>query len=95
MYLSFCILCGTGIMLHMAPKGIEWTAMGIHEDGWKFAHLACAALMIAGVVAHLAINRKWIAKSAFKGRRVLLCLFLAAGIVIALLPAFLEISVMQ
>lgn len=92
LFICFCALAGTGILLYLAPKGVEWSAMGVHEDAWKYAHIASGALMFAAMVAHLLINKKWVAGVGTSNRKWLVWALCAAGAVLIIAPALAPIK---
>jgi hypothetical protein len=93
LYVAFCILCGTGILLWIAPKGIDWWALGMHEDIWKYAHIASAFIMFAAIIVHLAINRKWIDKVGTSGKKARVLALIILGLLILIIPAIAPVSI--
>jgi Domain of unknown function (DUF4405) len=98
LYLSFCIMVGTGLLMayRLIPgsrggQGLEVVGWNRHE--WGALHTWTAYVFIVLLAAHLAINWAWLTKVAAKGHDWRLGAGLLAGAVI--IGAFLVLPVTQ
>jgi len=87
LYLSFCGLIGTGVLLtwKLVPGsrgggGLEVLEMNRHE--WGDIHFWLGATMVATTVAHLLLNWQWLKKIASSGKLWRLALGLLLGLMI-------------
>lgn len=92
LFICFCALAGTGILLYLAPKGVEWSAAGIAEDTWKHVHIISGMVMFAAVAAHLLINKKWVAAVGTSNKKWLVWSLCAVGAVLVIVPALAPIK---
>ncbi len=92
LYICFCALSGTGILLYFAPKGVDWSSLGVAEDAWKWAHIVSGATMFAAMLAHLIINRKWILSVGASNRKRTLWTLIAIGAILIITPAVAPIK---
>lgn len=92
LYLSFCVLAGTGLLMafRLIPgsrggRGLHVLSWDRHQ--WGDFHTWFAYAFMALVCIHLAMNWAWLAKVAARGRlwRLVLGLILGAAIVIGFL----------
>lgn len=96
LYLSFCTLAGTGLILAFKlPPGSRGgrglTALGWSRHDWGDLHTWIAYLFISLIVCHLIINWSWLVKCAASGRSWRLFAGLAAGL--AIVAAFCGLPV--
>jgi hypothetical protein len=87
LYLAFCALAGTGVLLEMrlddedGPAGV----MGMGRDDWGEIHIM-AAIVFAGLcVLHSVLNWPWIKTACRKSSAATLVLTAGAALVAALL----------
>jgi hypothetical protein len=84
LYLSFCVMIGTGLMMayRLLPgsrggKGLE--VLGWNRHQWGDLHTWVAYLFVILILVHLALNWTWLVKCAAKGRAWRLAAGLLAG----------------
>ena len=98
LYLSFCTLTGTGLLLAFRlPPGYKG-GHGLRALGWNrhdFAdlHTWAALLFVTLITLHMAINWAWLVKCAASGR--LWRLFLGLGIGIALIAVVFALPIVR
>lgn len=92
LFVCFCLLFGSGILLYIAPKGIEWAAIGLPKYVWKYTHIFAGLVMFVALIAHLAINRKWIEKVGSSGRKSVWIILLIVGLLLISIPFIAPIS---
>lgn len=97
LYLGFCALAGTGLMLEFRlPPGSRGghglTVLGMSRHDWGAIHLWIAWGVLAITVAHLALNWAWLRKIAGYRRWVPLLGGLALGGLALTMPLFLPVS---
>ncbi len=92
LYLSFCVMIGTGLMMayRLVPgsrggRGLE--VLGWNRHQWGDLHTWVAYLFVILILVHLALNWTWLVKCAAKGRAWRLAAGLLAGA--AIIGAFL------
>ena len=92
LYLSFCTLVGTGLLMafRLIPgsrggQGLE--VLGWSRHDWGDLHTWISYLFIALIALHMAINWTWLAKVAAKGHlwRVVIGLIVGLSIITAFL----------
>jgi len=96
LYLSFCGMVGTGLMLEYrlvpgSEGGHGLSVLGLTRHEWGEVHFWLGLIMAVTVVAHLALNWKWLAKIAAGRRRGLLWAGLGTGA--AIIAVFLLLPV--
>ncbi|KAF0093757.1 MAG: hypothetical protein E1N59_2587 [Puniceicoccaceae bacterium 5H] len=66
LYLGFCFLAGTGLLLifRLPPHSRQATVFGLTRHEWGDWHQWAAYLVMALIVLHLVQNRAWLQKVA-------------------------------
>lgn len=80
LYLSFCVLTGTGLFLALRPRGTKVWGWGRHE--WGNVHTWASYLFIALIALHLLLHWRWLVLSATQGHLWRLILGLSVGLAI-------------
>lgn len=87
LYLSFCVVVGTGLLLEFRVCGHGLRALGWSRHQWGDIHTWVSYLFIALVMTHLLINWQWLIKVAASGYlwRIVLGLIAGLGFIAAFL----------
>jgi hypothetical protein len=100
LYLSFCVMVGTGLMMayRLIPgsrggQGLE--ILGWNRHQWGDLHRWVSYGFVALIVVHLALNWSWLVKCAAKGHAWRLASGLLAGAAIIGTLLFLPITKRQ
>jgi uncharacterized membrane protein len=97
LYLVFCFMVGTGILLEYrlvpgSEGGHGLSALGMGRHDWGDWHFWLGASFVVLVILHLWLNRAWLHKIAAKMKWWRLWLGLIAGLIIILGIAFLPLK---
>lgn len=97
LYVSFCFMAGTGILLawRLPPgsrggRGLSVLGLGRHD--WGDIHFWVACFFLAAIVAHLVMNWTWLKKIAAGARPWRLWAGLLAGLAIIAFFFFLPVE---
>lgn len=88
LYLIFCAMLGTGLLIayKLPPRvrggGGRLTVLDLNRHEWGDIHLWMSYAFVFLVVAHLAMNWKWLVKVAVRLRMWKLVLGLAVGVLL-------------
>lgn len=84
LYLGFCFLIATGLLMayRLPPGSHDQAILGLGRHAWGDLHLYAGFLMIAAMVIHLALNRKWIEKIACHSKKLPLFAGLGLGLLL-------------
>lgn len=97
LYLSFCTVIGTGLLLaYRLPPGSKGghglTVLGMTRHEWGDWHFYIGLLMVAVGFTHLLLNWAWVRRIASKSRLWLALGGLAAGLVLIATPVLLPVE---
>lgn len=89
LWLSFCVMCGTGLLLAFRlPPGSRGgrglTALGMSRHQWGDIHTWVSYVFMALIVVHLALHWRWLWQIAGKKRGWPLLLGLGLGLALLL-----------
>lgn len=86
LYVLFCFLAGTGIMLEFSfVKGAGMqTVMSLTKHDWEFLHMLAGFVMLISALLHLLLNAKFIKNALCHKRKTALFAFVALGLLIIL-----------
>ena len=90
LYLSFCAMTGTGLMMaYRLPPGSQGgrglTVAGLRRHEWGDIHLALSFAFVALIAVHLAMHWKWLVRVAGRESPARIWLGLGAGALIILM----------
>lgn len=85
LYLLFCFLLGTGIMLkYTFVKGAGMqTVIGMGKHDWKTLHLYAGFAAAACALLHILLNAKFVKNAICKKSKTAVAIFVAAGLALA------------
>ena len=85
LYLLFCFLLGTGIMLEYTfVKGAgAQTVMGMGKHAWETLHLYAGVVAAACSLLHVLLNAKFVKNAICKKSKAAVFLLVAAGLALA------------
>lgn len=84
LYVLFCFLAGTGIMLEFSfVKGAGMqTVMSLTKHDWEVLHTIAGLIMIISTLLHLLLNAKFIKNALCYKRKSVLFAFVVLGLLL-------------
>ncbi len=84
LYVLFCFLAGTGIMLEFSfVKGAGMqTVMSLTKHDWEVLHTIAGLIMIISTLLHLLLNAKFIKNAICNKRKSVLFAFVVLGLLL-------------
>lgn len=85
LYLSFCLLAGTGFLLEWRlPRGRSYRGLelwGLDRHDWGEIHLWVGLVFVTLIVIHLLMHLKWLWQVAVRKRPLTMILSLSLGLI--------------
>ena len=95
LYLCFCLMAGTGLMLvyRLPPRsrGGGGSVLGLTRHEWGDIHYWTSYAFAAAILLHLWMHRQWLHKVAVHRKNWLLLLGLLSGIALIVIPFFIPV----
>ena len=95
LYLCFCLMAGTGLMLvyRLPPRsrGGGGSVLGLTRHEWGDIHYWVSYAFAAAILLHLWMHRQWLHKVAVRRQNWLLLLGLLLGIALIVIPFFIPV----